>query len=72
MLVKIFYKYEGVLLVGLYKLNFVVLQVFYNKMVGIKKLIIEIGVGQWGLLIVFVGQMFGLLVCVFMVKVSYE
>ncbi|GHT92388.1 tryptophan synthase beta chain [Betaproteobacteria bacterium] len=69
---KIFYKYEGVSPAGSHKPNSAVPQAFYNKLAGTKKLTTETGAGQWGSSIAFAGQMFGLPVRVFMVKVSYE
>ncbi|MGV0977287.1 MAG: pyridoxal-phosphate dependent enzyme, partial [Azonexus sp.] len=69
---KLFYKYEGVSPAGSHKPNSAVPQAFYNKMVGTKRLTTETGAGQWGSSIAFAGQMFGLPVRVFMVKVSYE
>ncbi|MGB4673916.1 MAG: TrpB-like pyridoxal phosphate-dependent enzyme [Azovibrio sp.] len=69
---KIFYKYEGVSPAGSHKPNSAVPQAFYNKQAGTRKLTTETGAGQWGSSIAFAGQMFGLPVRVFMVKVSYE
>ena len=69
---KIFYKYEGVSPAGSHKPNTAVPQAFYNKQAGTKRLTTETGAGQWGSSIAFAGQMFGLPVRVFMVKVSYE
>ena len=69
---KIFYKYEGVSPAGSHKPNSAVPQAFYNKAAGIKRLTTETGAGQWGSSISFAGQMFGLEVKVYMVKVSYE
>lgn len=69
---KIFYKYEGVSPAGSHKPNSAVPQAFYNKLAGAKRLTTETGAGQWGSSIAFAGQMFGLPVRVFMVKVSYE
>ncbi len=69
---KIFYKHEGVSPAGSHKPNSAVPQAYYNKQVGIKRLTTETGAGQWGSSIAFAGQMFGLDVRVFMVKVSYE
>ena len=69
---KLFYKYEGVSPAGSHKPNSAVPQAFYNKMAGTKRLTTETGAGQWGSSIAFAGQMFGLPVRVFMVKVSYE
>jgi tryptophan synthase beta chain len=69
---KIFYKYEGVSPSGSHKPNTSVAQAFYNKQEGVKRLTTETGAGQWGSSIAFAGQIFGLQVEVYMVKVSYE
>ena len=69
---KIFYKYEGVSPAGSHKPNSAVPQAYFNKVAGTKRLTTETGAGQWGCSIAFAGQMFGLPVRVFMVKVSYE
>jgi hypothetical protein len=69
---KIFYKYEGVSPAGSHKPNSAVPQAYYNKQAGTKRLTTETGAGQWGSSIAFAGQMFGLPVRVYMVKVSYE
>jgi tryptophan synthase beta chain len=47
-------------------------QAFYNKEAGIAKLSTETGAGQWGSSLAFAGQLFGLDVRVFMVKVSFN
>jgi tryptophan synthase beta chain len=69
---RIFYKYEGVSPPGSHKPNTAVPQAFYNKEAGIKKLSTETGAGQWGSSLAFAGQLFGLEVKVYMVKVSYQ
>lgn len=69
---KIFYKYEGVSPAGSHKPNSAVPQAFYNKAAGVTRLTTETGAGQWGSSIAFAGQMFGLEVKVYMVKVSYH
>ena len=69
---KIFFKYEGVSPAGSHKPNSAVPQAFYNKQAGIKRLTTETGAGQWGSSIAFAGQMFGLEVRIYMVKVSYD
>lgn len=69
---KIYYKYEGVSPAGSHKPNSAVAQAYYNKQAGIKRLTTETGAGQWGSSISLAGQMFGLEVRVYMVKVSYE
>ena len=69
---KIFYKNEGVSAAGSHKPNSAVAQAYYNKQAGIKRLTTETGAGQWGSSLALAGQMFGLDVRVFMVKVSYQ
>ncbi|MGE5384708.1 MAG: TrpB-like pyridoxal phosphate-dependent enzyme [Betaproteobacteria bacterium] len=68
---KIFYKNESVSPAGSHKPNSAVPQAFFNKIAGTQRLTTETGAGQWGCSIAFAGQMFGLPVRVFMVKVSY-
>jgi tryptophan synthase beta chain len=69
---KIFYKYEGVSPAGSHKPNTSVPQAYYNAKAGIKRISTETGAGQWGSSMAFAGQMFGLEVRVYMVKVSYD
>ena len=69
---RIFYKYEGVSPPGSHKPNTAVPQAFYNREAGIRKLSTETGAGQWGSSLAFAGQLFGLEVKVYMVKVSYN
>ena len=69
---KIFYKYEGVSPAGSHKPNTAVAQAYYNHEAGIKRLSTETGAGQWGSALALAGQMFGIDVRVYMVKVSYE
>jgi tryptophan synthase beta chain len=69
---KIFYKYEGVSPAGSHKPNTAVAQAYYNRQAGIKRLSTETGAGQWGSALALAGQMFGIDVRVYMVKVSYE
>jgi tryptophan synthase beta chain len=69
---RIFYKYEGVSPPGSHKPNTAVPQAFYNREAGIRKLSTETGAGQWGSSLAFAGQLFGLEVKVYMVKVSYQ
>ena len=69
---KIYYKNEGVSPAGSHKPNSAVAQAYYNKQDGIKKLVTETGAGQWGSSLALAGQMFGLEVLVYMVKISYE
>ena len=69
---KIFYKNEAVSPAGSHKPNTAVAQAYYNKQEGINRLSTETGAGQWGSSLALAGQMFGLTVRVYMVKVSYE
>ena len=69
---KIYYKYEGVSAAGSHKVNTAVPQAYYNKQAGIKRIATETGAGQWGSSMALAGQMFGLEVRVYMVKVSYD
>jgi tryptophan synthase beta chain len=69
---KIYYKYEGVSPAGSHKPNTALAQAYYNREAGIKRLTTETGAGQWGSSLALVGQMFGIEVRVYMVKVSYH
>ncbi len=69
---KIYYKNEGVSPAGSHKPNTAVPQAYYNAQAGIKRLTTETGAGQWGSSLAFAGQMFGIDVRIFMVKVSYD
>ncbi len=69
---RIYYKNESVSPAGSHKPNTAVAQAYYNQQAGIKRLATETGAGQWGCSLALAGQMFGLDVRVFMVKVSYE
>ena len=69
---RIYYKYEGVSPAGSHKPNSAVAQAYANKEAGIERLATETGAGQWGSALAFAGEIFGLEVEVFMVKISYE
>jgi pyridoxal-phosphate dependent TrpB-like enzyme len=68
---RIYYKNEGVSPAGSHKPNTAVAQAYYNKQAGIRRITTETGAGQWGCSMALAGQMFGLEVRVYMVKVSY-
>ena len=68
----IYYKYEGVSPSGSHKPNTAVAQAYYNKKEGVRRLATETGAGQWGSSLAFAGQLFGLEVTVYMVRISYE
>ena len=69
---KIYYKYEGGSPAGSHKPNTAVPQAWYNAQAGVKKLTTETGAGQWGSSLAFAGNLFGLDVTVFQVRVSYD
>ena len=69
---KIFYKNEGVSPAGSHKPNSAVPQAYYNHAAGIRRMTTETGAGQWGSSLAFAGQMFGIAVRIYMVKVSYQ
>jgi tryptophan synthase beta chain len=69
---RIYYKYEGVSPAGSHKPNTAVPQAYYNRAAGIRRLSTETGAGQWGSALSLAGQLFGLEVRVYMVKVSYH
>ena len=69
---KIFYKYEGVSPAGSHKPNTADPQAFYNAIAGTKRLTTETGAGQWGTSLSFAGNLFGLEVLVFQVRVSFD
>ena len=69
---QIYYKYEGVSPAGSHKPNTAVAQAYYNQRAGIRRLTTETGAGQWGSSLALVGEMFGLAIRVYMVKVSYH
>jgi len=68
----VYYKYEGVSPSGSHKPNTAVAQAYYNAKEGVKRLATETGAGQWGSSLAFAGQLFGLEVTVYMVRISYE
>jgi tryptophan synthase beta chain len=69
---RIYYKYEGVSPAGSHKPNTAVAQAYFNHRAGVHRLTTETGAGQWGSALALAGQMFGIEVRVFMVRVSYE
>src|SRR5580658_4467775 len=69
---KIYYKYEGVSPAGSHKPNTSQPQAYYNRQAGVRRIATETGAGQWGSALALAGQMFGIEVRVYMVRVSYE
>jgi len=68
----IYYKNEGVSLVGSHKPNTAVAQAFYNKISGTKALTTETGAGQWGSALAMGCNFFGLELEIYMVNASYH
>ncbi len=68
----VYYKYEGVSPAGSHKPNTAIAQAYYNRKEGVRRLATETGAGQWGSSLAFAGQLFGLEVTVYMVRISYE
>ncbi len=69
---RIYYKHEGVSPAGSHKPNTSVAQAYYNKEAGIHRIATETGAGQWGSALAFAGQLFGIEIKVYMVRVSYD
>lgn len=69
---KIFYKYEGTNQAGSHKPNTAVVQAYYNKKEGIKRITTETGAGQWGSALSFAGALFDIEIKVYMVRISYD
>jgi len=69
---RIYYKYEGASPAGSHKLNTALVQAYYNKKEGVKRLTTETGAGQWGSALAMACNFFGLDCTVYMVKCSYE
>ena len=57
---------------GSHKPNTAVAQAFYNQQEGVNRLATETGAGQWGSALAFAGQLFGIDVKIYMVRVSYD
>ena len=69
---KIYYKNESVSPPGSHKPNTAIVQAYYNKKEGVKRLVTETGAGQWGSALSFATKLLDLECTVYMVKVSYE
>lgn len=69
---RIYYKNESVSPAGSHKPNTSIPQAWYNKAAGIRRLTTETGAGQWGCSLALAGQLLGIEVRVYMVRVSYE
>jgi tryptophan synthase beta chain len=69
---KIYYKSEHVSPVGSHKLNTAIVQAYYNKKEGVKRLATETGAGQWGSALACACKMMGMECMVYMVRLSYD
>ncbi len=69
---RIYYKDESVSPPGSHKPNTSVVQAWYNKQFGTKKLTTETGAGQWGSALSFACQLVGLECKVYMVRISFD
>ncbi len=69
---RIYYKDESVSPAGSHKPNTAVVQAFYNKAEGVRRLATETGAGQWGSALSFASALFGLECKVYMVRASYR
>ena len=69
---KIYYKNEGVSPPGSHKPNTSVVQAYYNREFGIKRLTTETGAGQWGSALAFGCKLMGLECKVYMVRISFD
>ncbi len=69
---KLYFKYEGVSPSGSHKSNSAIAQAYYNKSIGMKRLVTETGAGQWGSALSMACKVFDLECVVYMVKVSYN
>lgn len=67
-----FYKYEGAGPMGSHKSNTAIMQAYLARQEGIDTLVTETGAGQWGSALAHAGDLFGVKVKVFMVRVSYR
>ena len=69
---KIYFKREDTSPTGSHKLNSAIPQVYFAKKEGIEKLTTETGAGQWGTALSLAGNLLGLDIEVYMVKVSFN
>lgn len=69
---EIFFKYEGASPTGSHKTNTAIMQAYYAKKDGIETLTTETGAGQWGSALAYAGNLFGLKIKIFMVRVSFK
>jgi tryptophan synthase beta chain len=68
----IYYKSEHVSPVGSHKLNTALVQAYFNKQEGVKRIATETGAGQWGSAMGCACRLIGLECMVYMVRISYD
>jgi len=68
----IYFKNEGATLSGSHKINSALVQAYFNKQEGVKRIVTETGAGQWGSALSIACQFFKIDCTVFMVRVSYD
>jgi tryptophan synthase beta chain len=69
---RIYYKNESFSPAGSHKPNTAVVQAYYNKKEGVKRICTETGAGQWGSGLSLACCLFGLKCTVYMVRISYD
>ncbi|MFA7676759.1 MAG: TrpB-like pyridoxal phosphate-dependent enzyme [Candidatus Omnitrophota bacterium] len=69
---RIYYKDESLSPPGSHKPNTAVVQAWYNKQFGIKRLTTETGAGQWGSALAFACNIVGLECKIYMVRISFD
>ncbi|MFY9402356.1 MAG: TrpB-like pyridoxal phosphate-dependent enzyme [Candidatus Omnitrophota bacterium] len=69
---RIYYKDESLSPAGSHKPNTAVVQAWYNKKFGIKKITTETGAGQWGSALAFACNILKLECKVYMVRISFD
>ena len=69
---RIYYKDESVNGPGSHKPNTAIVQAYFNKKEGVKRIATETGAGQWGSALSFACKILGLKCTVYMVRCSYE
>jgi tryptophan synthase beta chain len=69
---RIYYKNESFSPAGSHKPNTAIVQAYYNKKEGVKRICTETGAGQWGSGLALACCLFGLECTVYMVRISYD
>lgn len=69
---RLFYKAEFLSPTGSHKLNTALVQAFYAKQAGIKRLATETGAGQWGTAVAYAAKIFGLEAVIYWVRAAHD